>query len=102
MGGKSRISRELAPLIYCAAWARIVRADVVRKRMMGLLLSGRLLSYGYTGEINQRTYDLFYIELEIAIEQGYPVIADSFCVLTEQRAGVADLADKLSVNFYGL
>ena len=102
MGGKSRISRELAPLIYCAAWARIVRADVVRKRMMGLLLSGRLLSYGYTSEINQRTYDLFYKELEIAIEQGYPVIADSFCALPEQRAGFENLADKLSVNFYGL
>jgi predicted kinase len=89
-------------LIYCAAGARIVRADVVRKRMMGLLLSGRLLSHGYTGEINQRTYDLFYKELEIAIEQGYQVIADSFCALPEQGAGVEALADKLNVNFCGL
>ena len=44
----------------------------------------------------------FYKELEIAIEQGYPVIADSFCALPEQRAGFENLADKLSVNFYGL
>ena len=64
------MSRELAPLIYCAAGARIVCADVARKRMMGLLLSGRLSSHGYTGEINQRTYDLFYKKLEIAIKQG--------------------------------
>ena len=99
---KSRMSRELAPLIYCAAGARIVRADVVRKRIMGLLLSGWLLSHGYTGEINQRTYDLFYKELEIAIEQGYHVIANSFCVLPEQRAGVEALADKLNVDFCGL
>ena len=99
---KLSMSGELAPLIYYAAGAQIIRADVVRKRMMGLLLFGRLLSHGYTGEINQRTYDLFCKELEIAIEQKYRVIADSFCALPEQRAGFENLADKLSVNFYGL
>ena len=101
-GGKSRMSRELGPLFDCSAGARIVRTDVVRKRMMGVPLSERLLSHGYTDEMNQRTYDLFYKELEIAIEQGYPVIADAVFALPEQRAGVEALADKLGVEFCGL
>ena len=96
---KLSMSGELAPLIYYAAGAQIIRADVVRKRMMGLLLFGRLLSHGYTGEINQRTYDLFCKKLEIAIEQKYRVIADSFCALPEQRAGVEALADKFNFDF---
>ena len=73
----------MASLTDCAAGARIVPTGVVCKRMMGVPLSGRLLSDGYKGEMNQRTYGPFYKELETTIEQGYLVIADAVLALLE-------------------
>lgn len=101
-GGKSRAARELAPLFDCAVGARVVRTDVVRKRMMGVNLSDRLHSHGYTQEIDARTYALFYAELTAALEQGYPVIADAVFARPEQRAGVEAVARKMNVPLHGL
>ncbi len=101
-GGKSRTARELAPLFDCAVGARVVRTDVVRKRMMGVKLSERLRSHGYTREADTQTYKLFYEELTKALEQGYPVIADAVFARPEQRAGVETVARKMNVPLEGL
>lgn len=101
-GGKSRMARELAPFIPCAVGARVVRTDVVRKRMMGIGITERLHSQGYTEAITEQTYGRFYEELSRALEQGYPVIADGVFAMEKQRVDVEQIAHKYGVPFVGL
>ncbi len=101
-GGKSRMARMLAPLFEDSIGARVVRTDVVRKRMMGVALSDRLESHGYVEEKTTQTYQLFYRELATAIEQGQSAIADGVFALETQRQEVEDLAKRLGVPFVGL
>lgn len=101
-GGKSRMSRELAPLLDTFPGARVVRTDVVRKRMMGVGLSARLASHGYTPEKDQQTYNRFYDELTQVVEQGHSVIADGVFAKQEQRDGVEAVARRLGIPFIGL
>lgn len=101
-GGKSRMSRELAPLFPNDTGARVVRTDVVRKRMMGVGLSDRLGSEGYTKEMDRETYSRFYSELAAALKQGHSVIADAVFANQGQREKAEEVADELNVPFFGL
>ncbi|NQW00514.1 MAG: AAA family ATPase [Rhodospirillales bacterium] len=101
-GGKSRMSRKLAPFFACPAGARVVRTDVVRKRMMGIALSERLLSHGYTEEKSRQTYQRFGDELSVALAQGHSVIADAVFAQPEQRQQVQAIAERAGVAFCGL
>lgn len=100
--GKSRMSRELAPLFPGAPGARVVRTDVVRKRMMGVGLANRLGSHGYTQDKDQQTYERFCSELSTALTQGHSVIADGVFARQGQRDWVEKMARELAVPFFGL
>jgi len=101
-GGKSRMARMLAPHFECPAGARVVRTDVVRKRMMGTALSERLQSHGYAEDKTVKTYQLFYDEIRRVLEQGHSAIADGVFAMDEQRIQVEQVARKIGVPFVGL
>lgn len=100
--GKSRMARMLAPYFACPAGARVVRTDVVRKRMMGVGLQEKLGSHGYTDEATAQTYQFFYNEIRVGLEQGHSVIADGVFANDEQRAQVEDAARTVGAPFVGL
>lgn len=100
--GKSRMARELAPLLGAAPGARVVRTDAVRKRLAGAALEDRLGDGGYTAEMTERTYAAFYGEIETSLAEGQTVIADAVFARPEQRDFIAGLARKCGVPFDGL
>ncbi len=98
--GKSRLARDLAPLLAVPG-AAVIRSDAVRKQIMGVGLTDRLGPEGYTADMTERTYARV---LDIAAEilaDGHAVIADAVFARPEQRAAMAAVAAAAKVPFHG-
>jgi aminoglycoside phosphotransferase family enzyme/predicted kinase len=100
--GKSRMSRELASYVGSAPGARVVRTDVVRKRLFGVAPEVRLPDEAYSGDMHKRTYDAFMAELRAGLAQGHAVIADGVFAGARQRDAVRALAAEMGVPFDGI
>jgi len=100
--GKSRMSRELAPFAGAAPGARVVRTDVVRKRLCGVAPEVRLPDDAYSPDMHDKTYETFYEEIRAGIAQGHTVIADGVFASPRQRATVRDTAAEMGVPFCGI
>ncbi|MBB4264442.1 AAA family ATPase [Roseospira visakhapatnamensis] len=100
--GKSRMAREVAPLIGAAPGALVSRSDVVRKRLMGVRPYERLGADGYRPEMTQRTYRAMLDEVRAALRQGHAAIADGVFLRPEERAAVEAVAREEGVPFHGL
>jgi aminoglycoside phosphotransferase family enzyme/predicted kinase len=100
--GKSSLARGLAPEIGAAPGARVVRSDVVRKRLAGVSPTTRLGAEGYTAEMTERTYGACYAEIEAVLRAGHGAIADAVFARPEQRLAVARVAGDLGVPFQGI
>lgn len=100
--GKSRMAREVAPLIGAAPGALVSRTDVLRKRLLGVGPYERLGADGYRPDMTQRTYRAVLDEVRAALRQGHAVIADGVFLRPEERAAVAAVAREEGVPFDGL
>lgn len=100
--GKSRMSRELAPFVGARPGARVVRTDVVRKRLFGVAPEVRLPDDAYSGDMHARTYEAFMAEIREGLAQGHGVIADGVFAAGRQRNAVRDLAAEFAVPFDGI
>lgn len=100
--GKSHAAREIAPLIGIAPGARVLRSDVLRKRLMGRHPLERLGLEGYTPEVTSKTFDILYQEAEIALKAGQSVIADAVFSNNQQRDSIARVAENNGTPFQGL
>jgi aminoglycoside phosphotransferase family enzyme/predicted kinase len=100
--GKSRLARALAPLIGAAPGARVVRSDVVRKRLLGVNPESRLEPGGYSKDMTERTYAKVYDLARFGLRAGRAVIADAVFARPEQRRAVAAVAAEAGVPFQGL
>lgn len=100
--GKSRLARCLAPDVGTPPGARVVRSDVIRKRLGGVSLVERLPSSAYSDDMTTRTYRALYSEARAALRAGRSVIADAVFARPGQRQRIADVALCLGVPFDGL
>lgn len=100
--GKSRMGREVAAYVGPRPGARVVRTDVVRKKLMGVTPLTRLGPEGYTRDVTKKTYQAFYDELTRIIRSGHSAIADAVFAKASERKRVEDLARSLNVPFDGL
>jgi aminoglycoside phosphotransferase family enzyme/predicted kinase len=100
--GKSTVAEALAPGIGAPPGARLLRTDVIRKRLAGLPETERLPPEAYTPEANAAVYDRLLAEAEAALLQGRAVIVDGVFAREGERARAADLAGRLGVRFDGL
>ncbi len=100
--GKSMLARWLAPRIGGAPGARVLRSDVLRKRLAGVTLDTRLPPDHYTAETARAVYGHLGTMALDALCAGVSVIADAaFLTLAERRA-IAGPARDLAVPFTGL
>src|SRR6185295_17670310 len=54
--GKSTVAYGLAPQVGAVPGARVLRSDVIRKRMFGTALTDRLPPSAYTGSVGERVF----------------------------------------------
>jgi aminoglycoside phosphotransferase family enzyme/predicted kinase len=100
--GKSRLARALAADIGAAPGARVVRSDVLRKRLAGAGRLDRLPPEAYGAEMTVRTFDALFAEIEAALGAGHSVIADAVFALPDHRARLAEAARRAGAPFQGL
>jgi uncharacterized protein len=100
--GKSKLARELAPLLGPAPGARVTRTDSTRKRLAGVALGTRLGPRDYSSEMSRRTYQAVYDEAPLALAAGRSVIADAVFARPEEREAIARVAADAGVPFQGI
>lgn len=100
--GKSRLGRELAPCLGAAPGARVLRTDIIRKRLLGAAPLKKLPKWGYAQDVTAQTYQVFYEAARITLKAGHSVVADAVFARPEQRAAIARVAQEAGVPFQGL
>ena len=99
--GKSRLGRDLALHVGASPGARVVRSDVLRKRIAGAHPLDRLGPEGYTPEMSEKTYQAVYDEVHTVLATGHSVIADCVFSKPEERAAIEAVAKEFEVPFDG-
>jgi predicted kinase len=96
--GKSTLAAALAPEMG----ARVLRSDVVRKRLFGVAPETRLPASAYTTEVSRRVYEALRVKAAAALAAGYSVIIDAVSLKPEERRSFAAVAEAAAVPFSGL
>ncbi|MGH6990470.1 MAG: AAA family ATPase [Stellaceae bacterium] len=100
--GKSTIAMRLAPQFAPAPGARVLRTDMIRKRLFGVAPETRLPESAYDLATNRRVYDALYRRAGDCLGAGYSVIADAAFLDPAERDAIAAVADGTQVPFVGL
>jgi predicted kinase len=99
--GKTTQALLLAPLLGKAPGAMVIRADVVRKRLLGVDLSARLGQDGYSLQTTQRVYSAMTAVAERTIRAGQAVIIDAVAARPEERSSFAAACARAAAPFTG-
>lgn len=100
--GKSTIAYRLAPAIGAAPGARVIRSDVIRKRLCGVAPETKLESSAYTTEMTVRVYQTMVADAEATLAAGHSVIVDAVFLRQDERAAIAAIGVAAGVPFAGL
>src|SRR6185437_1146422 len=100
--GKSTIARALAPELGAAPGARILRSDVIRKRLGGVAPETPLPAEAYSAEMTARVYQALCDKAATALRAGYCAVIDAVALRPEERAAFAAVAVTAGVPFQGL
>jgi len=100
--GKSTLAYGLAPTVGRPPGARVLRTDVLRKRLAGVAPETRLPDSAYGSDMTVRVYAALYAAAGEALAAGRPVIADAVFADPVERAAIAEVAARAGVPFTGL
>jgi len=96
--GKSTLAAALAP----GLGARVLRSDVIRKRLFGVAPETHLPASAYTSEESRRVYQTLRRQAGDALAAGYSVIIDAVSLKPAERRSFAAVAEAAGVPFSGL
>jgi uncharacterized protein len=99
--GKSTIAAAIAGDLGIGAGARVLRSDVLRKRLFGKAPEERLTDTAYTRSVNEAVYAELMTRAAALLETGHSVIVDAVSAKPEERAAIAKLARQAGARFTG-
>jgi len=100
--GKSTVAQRLAPRLGVRPGARVLRSDVIRKRLLGVAPETRLPVEAYSSEMSLRVYAALRDKAEAALKAGYCTIIDAVSLTPDERASFAVVAAAAGVPFSGI
>jgi hypothetical protein len=100
--GKSTVAYGLAPGLGHAPGARVVRSDVIRKRLFDVDLTHRLPDAAYAEGVTDHVYRRMWEEVADALAAGCCVVADAVHARLAEREAIAAVARSAQVPFVGL
>jgi len=100
--GKTTLAQTIAPSVGRAPGARVLRSDVIRKRLHGLAPEQRLTPTAYDMATNVRVYETLGSEAAAALHDGQSVIADAVFLRPDERAAIEAIACQAGASFTGL
>jgi aminoglycoside phosphotransferase family enzyme/predicted kinase len=96
--GKSTLAAALAPSLG----ARVLRSDVIRKRLFEVAPETPLPASAYTPQVSRRIYQALRRKAADALTAGYSVIIDAVSLKPEERRSFQAVAEAAGVPFAGL
>ncbi len=100
--GKSTLAAALAPELGGFPGARVVRSDVVRKRLLGVGLEERCPAAGYEEDVTAQVYAAVRQEAADTLAAQCSVILDFVAAKPAERAAFAEIGAAAGVPFTGL
>lgn len=100
--GKTTLAQALAADFPPAPGARILRSDVLRKRLFAVAPETRLPAEAYAASVTQQVYARIFRDAKATAEAGYAVIADAAFLVAEERNAIAAAAREAGMAFCGL
>jgi uncharacterized protein len=100
--GKSVLAAALAPHLGRAPGARVVRSDVLRKRLFGRRPEEHLSGDAYADQVNRKVYEAAASHAEAALSAGQSVIIDAVAARPSERALFAAVAARRRVPLHGI
>jgi aminoglycoside phosphotransferase family enzyme/predicted kinase len=99
--GKSTLAYGLAPCLGAVPGARVLRSDVLRKRLMGMAPESPLPDEAYGEAVTRSVYGRLGEEAHQLLLAGGSVILDAVFLRPGERAAAEALARDLQVDFRG-
>src|SRR6516225_3324235 len=96
--GKSTLAAALAPSLG----ARVLRSDVIRKRLFGVAPETRLPASAYAPQVSRRVYRTLARQAADTLAANYSVIIDAVSLKPAERRSFAEIAAAAGVPFLGL
>jgi uncharacterized protein len=100
--GKSTLAAALAPELGARPGARILRSDVLRKRLFEVSPETKLPAEAYAPSVSRRVYAGLRRRAAAALAAGYAVVVDAVSLRPEERRAFAAVAARARVPFTGL
>lgn len=100
--GKSTLAQALAAGFRPAPGARVIRSDVVRKRLMHVPPETRLPRESYTLAASRDVYEALQREAATTLAAGYTAIVDAAFLHAGERQAIAAVARDAGAPFAGL
>jgi len=100
--GKSTMAQALAPDFKPSPGARVVRSDVLRKRVFNVTPETKLPPSAYENAITERVYGALQEAVLASLAAGYATIADATFLREEERRRIATCAERCGVPFVAL
>ena len=100
--GKSTLAYGLAPDLGAVPGARVLRSDVIRKRLFGVGLTDRLPPTAYGEDASKLVYLTIIEEAAATLAAGHSVVADAVYGHPQERAAIAEVGRERHVPFIGV
>ncbi len=100
--GKSTLAAALAPRIGAPPGARILNSDRIRKEMFGVAAIARLPAAAYAPAVSEKVYRALVDSAAALAARGWPVIVDAVFDRVQDRAEIAQAAQRAQTPFFGL
>ncbi|MGV9713045.1 bifunctional aminoglycoside phosphotransferase/ATP-binding protein [Gordonia sp. NPDC003424] len=100
--GKSTVARAVGGDFVPPPGARVLRSDVLRKRLAGVPMDARLPRSSYTPEARGQVYDELTRLAEQTLRCGMSVIADAVFGEPAQRDAIETVASRAGCEFTGV
>jgi aminoglycoside phosphotransferase family enzyme/predicted kinase len=100
--GKSTLARTLGADVGSPPGSRILRSDVLRKRLARVLPETPLPASGYTAEASRTVYRALNGLAWAALASGHGVVADAVFGTPEERDAIEGVARRMDCSFTGL
>jgi len=96
--GKSTLAAALAPSLG----ARVLRSDVIRKRLFEVAPETRLPTSAYRPQVSRRVYQTLRRKAANMLAAGYSVIVDAVSLKLSERQSFVTVAEAAGVPFTGI
>ncbi|PVB63148.1 bifunctional aminoglycoside phosphotransferase/ATP-binding protein [Labrenzia sp. 011] len=100
--GKTTLAYSLAPGIGRAPGARVLRTDVMRKRLLGLPETEKAPAEAYTKKASHRVYEALDETIRDVLAAGHCAIYDAVFAAQDERTRIETIARHAEAGFKGL